>query len=48
MKKKIIAMLLLGFVLVGSLTAWLNKPVNADHPIVLEYEEPDPGKKIGG
>lgn len=48
MKKKIIAMLLLGFVLVGSLTAWLNKPVNTDHPIVLEYEEPDPGKKIGG
>jgi hypothetical protein len=48
MKKKIIAMVLLGFVLVGSLVHYISKPVNQDHSIVLEYEEPDPGKKIGG
>jgi hypothetical protein len=47
-KKKIIAMVLLGFIMVGSLVQFISKPVQADHPIVLEYDEPDPGKKIGG
>lgn len=47
-KKKIIAMVLLGFIMVGSLVQLFTKPVQADHPIVLEFDEPDPGKKIGG
>ena len=45
MKKKIIAMILLGFIMVGSLVQLISKPVQADHPIVLEFDEPDPGKK---
>ncbi len=48
MKKKIITMVLLGFLMVGTLTSMLSKPSIQKEDIVLEYGEDDPRTKIGG
>lgn len=48
MKKKIITMVLLGFLMVGALTSMMSKPSIQKEDIVLEYGEDDPRTKIGG
>lgn len=47
MKKKILTALLLGFVLVGSLTVWMSKPQPVENQIIMEFDDPDPTSKLG-
>lgn len=48
MKKKIISIILLGFILAGSVTHWVTKPVKPSNAIVLEFDEGEPEFKVGG